>query len=137
VEAFAVKPRLKYLLDTHALLWAATDEERLSIKAARAIATTPYEQLAIADVTLQEIGLLLQIGKISFSGSPATVLGGMLNYVTVLPITLEIAIMAPALALPSGDQFDRIIAATAKVHRLTLITRDANITDAGVVATLW
>jgi PIN domain nuclease of toxin-antitoxin system len=41
------------------------------------------------------------------------------------------------LALPHGDQFDRIIAATAKVHRLPLITKDPNITDAAVVSTLW
>jgi len=129
--------RLKYLLDTHAFLWAATDEDRLSTKAARAIATTAYEQLAIADVTLQEIGLLLLSGRISIQGSPASVLGKLLNYVSVLPITLEIAIVAPALALPHGDQFDRVIAATAKVHRLPLITKDANITDAAVVATLW
>ncbi|HLP01067.1 MAG TPA: type II toxin-antitoxin system VapC family toxin [Opitutaceae bacterium] len=129
--------RLKYLLDTHAFLWAAIDEDRLSTKAARAIATTPYEQLAISDVTLQEIGLLVHVGKISFTGSPKTVLGTLLHYVTVLPISLEIALAAPALALPHGDQFDRIITATAKVHRLPLITRDANITDAGVVDTLW
>lgn len=129
--------RLKYLLDTHAFLWAATDEDRLSNKAARAVATTSYEQLAISDVTLQEIGLLLHSGRIDFAGSPNAVLGKLLNYVSVLPITLEIAIAAPALALPHGDQFDRIITATAKVHRLPLITKDANITDAGVVTTLW
>ncbi len=64
-------------------------------------------------------------------------IGGLLNYVTVLPISLEIARSDPALALPHGDQFDRIITATAKVHRLPLITRDANITDSGVVETLW
>ena len=129
--------RLKYLLDTHAFLWAATNEDRLSAKAARAIATTAYEQLAISDVTLQEIGLLLHSDRIAFHGSPATVLGRLLNYVTVLPITLEIAIAAPALALPHGDQFDRIITATAKIHRLPLITKDANIADAAVVITLW
>lgn len=129
--------RLKYLLDTHAFLWAATDETRLSNKAARAIATTPYEQLAISDVTLQEVGLLLNAGRISFSSSPSTVLGSLLDHVTVLPITLEIALSAPSLKLPHGDQFDRIITATAKAHGLTLITRDANITDSGVVPTLW
>jgi PIN domain nuclease of toxin-antitoxin system len=118
-------------------LWAATDEDRLSPKAARAISTTPYEQLAIADVTLQEIGLLLHASRISFNGSPSAVLKNLLNYVTVLPITLDIAISAPALALPHGDQFDRIITATAKIHRLVLITKDANITDASVVPTLW
>jgi len=129
--------KLKYLLDTHAFLWAAVDEDRLSNKAARAIATTPYEQLAISDVTLQEIGLLVHAGKISFTGSPQTVLGNLLHYVTVLPITLEVALSASELKLPHGDQFDRIITATAKTHRLPLITRDANITGAGVIETLW
>jgi hypothetical protein len=43
-----------------------------------------------------------------------------LKFVTVLPITLEIA-----------------LAATAKVHRLPLITKDANITDSSIVAILW
>jgi PIN domain nuclease of toxin-antitoxin system len=129
--------RLKYLLDTHALLWAATDEDRLSVKAARAVSATPYEQLAIADVTLQEIGLLVHSGRISFTASPQAVLGTLLHYVTVLPITLEIALLAPGLALPHGDQFDRIITATAKVHRLPLITRDANITDSGLVTAIW
>jgi PIN domain nuclease of toxin-antitoxin system len=129
--------RLKYVLDTHAFLWAATDEDRLSHKAARVISTTPYEQLAISGVTLQEIGLLLQSGRISFKGSPATILGGLLNYVTVLPITLDVALAAPQLALPHGDQFDRIITATAKVHLLPLITKDANISDSDVVTTVW
>lgn len=129
--------RLRYLLDTHAFLWAATDEDRLGNKAARAITTTPYEQLAIADVTLQEIGLLLHLGRISFKGSATTVLAKLLNYVTVLPITLEIAIAAPSLALPHGDQFDRVITATAKIHRLPLVTKDANITDSSVVSIVW
>jgi PIN domain nuclease of toxin-antitoxin system len=80
---------------------------------------------------------LLYLRRISFHGSPATVLGNLLNYVTVLPITLDIALAAPRLALPHGDQFDRIITATAKVHRLPLVTRDANITDASVVPTVW
>jgi PIN domain nuclease of toxin-antitoxin system len=127
----------KYLLDTHAFLWAAVDEEKLGAKAAKVIATTPYDRLAISDVTLQEIGLLLHSNRISFSGAPKTVLGALLEFVTVVPITLEVAIAAPALPLLHGDQFDRIITATAKVHRLTLITKDANITDSGVVNTLW
>ena len=34
-------------------------------------------------------------------------------------------------------QSNRIIAATVKIRRLALITRDANITDSGAVDTLW
>jgi PIN domain nuclease of toxin-antitoxin system len=130
-------PSVKYLLDTHAFIWAAIDEEKLSSKAAKAIALTPHDRLALSDVSLQEIGLLLHSGRLSVSGSPKQVLGAMLDFVTVLPISLEIAVIAPALPLPHGDQFDRIITATAKVHRLTLITKDANITDFGTVSTLW
>ena len=132
-----MKPRLKYLLDTHTLLWAATDEDKLGGKAARAIATSAFAQLAISDVTLQEIGLLLHAGRISFSGSAISVLAPVLDFVTVIPITLDIAISAPALSLSHGDQFDRIITATAKINRLTLITKDDNITDSEIIPTLW
>ena len=130
-------PRLRYLLDTHAFLWAAVEDERLSAKAARIIATTPWEQLAIADVTLQEIGLLVHLGRLQLSASPAAVLRPLLEFVTVLPITLDIALAAPPLPLPHGDQFDRIITATAKLHRLVLVSKDGNIADAGIVETLW
>jgi len=129
--------RLKYLLDTHALIWAAMDEDRLSPKAARVISTTPYEQLAVADITLQEIGLLVHSGRIFFKGSAASILGSLLDYVSILPITLEIGLMAPGLAFAHADQFDRVIAATAKVHGLPLITKDSNITDSALVTTVW
>jgi PIN domain nuclease of toxin-antitoxin system len=132
-----VKPKLRYLLDTHAFLWAAADEDRLGMEASRILAMTPYEQLAISDVTLQEIGLLLHLDRISLHGSPATVLARLLEHVQVLPITLPVATLAPSLKLPHGDQFDRIITATAKVHRLVLLTKDANIADSGVVSTVW
>jgi PIN domain nuclease of toxin-antitoxin system len=132
-----VTGRLKYLLDTHAFIWAATDDDRLSNRAVRIVTTTPCDQLAIADVTLQEIGLLLHSGRISFKGSPGMVLESLLNYLVVLPITLEIAIAAPELALPHGDHFDRIITATAKIHRLPLVTRDANISASSVISTVW
>ncbi|MEO6459681.1 MAG: PIN domain-containing protein, partial [Bdellovibrionota bacterium] len=62
---------IKYLLDTHALIWAAVDEDRLGTTAARAIAQTPYGKLAISDVTLQEVGLLLHSDRITVQGSPA------------------------------------------------------------------
>lgn len=132
-----MRSRLKYLLDTHAFLWAATDEDRLGAEAARLLAVTPCEQRAISDVTLQETGLLLEAGKISFTGSPAHVLGRLLDHVQVLPISRPVALAAPGLHLPHGDQFDRIITATARVHKLTLITKDASITDSDLVATVW
>jgi hypothetical protein len=72
----------------------------------RAIGTTPYEQLAISDVFLQEIGLLLHSGKLTVRGSPGTVLAGLLDYVTVLPITLDIAINSIASSPPRPKSTD-------------------------------
>lgn len=132
-----MKFRLKYLLDTHTFLWAAYHEDRLGTEAGRILAATPYEQLAIADISLQEIGLLVDADRISFSESPERAVRELLEFVTVLPITLEIGLLAPTLPLPHGDQFDRIITATAKLHKLPLMTKDANITDSGIVSTLW
>jgi PIN domain nuclease of toxin-antitoxin system len=129
--------RLRYLLDTHALIWAAIDDDRLGSAAARAIATTPHDQLAIADISLLEISQLFRKGALEFDVSAGSVFRTMLTHVTVLPITLDIALAAPTLALPPGDPYDRLIVATAKVHRLPLITKDANIADAALVPTVW
>jgi PIN domain nuclease of toxin-antitoxin system len=50
-------------------------------------------------------------------------------------IPIEIASLA--LALPHGDPFDRVIAATAKVHKVPLLTRDRLIAGSGVIETVW
>lgn len=127
---------MRYLLDTHALVWGAKWPERLSVAARRIIGSLP-EETAVCDVSLQEIGLLLHFGKIDLEGRAADVLGPLLKRLTVLPITLDAAIAAPALGLPHGDQFDRIITATAKILGLQLVTKDGNITDAGIVRVVW
>lgn len=129
--------RLRYLLDTHALIWAAVDDDRLGHDAARIIATTPHDQLAISDISLLEVSQLLRKGAIEFDVSAGSAFRAMFAHLTVLPIALEIALAAPALALPHGDPYDRIIVATAKTHRLALLTKDANIAGAGIVPTLW
>jgi PIN domain nuclease of toxin-antitoxin system len=56
----------------------------------------------------------------------------------VLPLTVDVAIESEQL----GDSFppdpaDRLIAATARVHDLTLITSDRSIRKSGAVRTLW
>ncbi len=129
--------RLRYLLDTHALIWAAVEQRRLGARAARMFQTTPLDEMAISDVSLQEIGMLVHLGRVAFKGTPQSVLAGLLDGLAVIPIDLNTATLAPALALRHGDPFDRIITATARVRGLTLVTRDANITDSELVPTLW
>ena len=49
------------------------------------------------------------------------------------PLTHEIVVVSRQLSLPHADPADRFLAATAKVHGLTLVTRNvADIAVAGV-----
>lgn len=127
----------RYLLDTHTLIWALVDDSKLSRDAARIVLGTPQDRLAISDLTLQEIGLLLNAGKLQLPDRFLSQLEAALEHIQVLPVTLPIALHAPALRLPHGDQFDRIICATARAWNIPLVTRDANITDAGVCNVVW
>ncbi|HNC24391.1 MAG TPA: type II toxin-antitoxin system VapC family toxin [Opitutaceae bacterium] len=129
--------RLRYLLDTHVLIWAAVERHRLGAGAARLFRSARLDEMAVSDVSLQEIGLLVHAGKVVFRDSPQRSLAGLLAGVTVIPIDLDAAVIAPALAMNHADPFDRMITATAKVRGLTLVTRDANISDSGLVPTLW
>jgi PIN domain nuclease of toxin-antitoxin system len=139
MEAGSLKRRteIRYLLDTHALIWAAVEDERLGKKAAKAIHGTAFNKLAISDVSLQEIGMLLHLGRLKIVGRPEEIFSTLLDHVTIVPISLEIALAAPGLRLPHGDQFDRIICATALSLGVPLITRDGNLTDSGIVSVLW
>ena len=59
-------------------------------------------------------------------------------HLDVLPLTVDVAIESEQL----GDSFppdpaDCLIAATARVHDLTLITSDTGIRKSGAVRTVW
>ena len=55
---------------------------------------------------------------------------------TVLPLTIPIAREVPPLMRVLRDPADCIIAATARVHGLRLLTSDQRILDANVVSTI-
>lgn len=78
--------------------------------------------------------MLEQRKRIAFSRQ---FLPSLAEALEVLPIVPAIASSASALALPQGDPFDRIIVATALHHGLTLVTKDAAITQSGLVPVLW
>ena len=61
-----------------------------------------------------------------------------LPHLEVLPLTVDVAIESEQLgeSFPP-DTADRLIAATARVHGLTLITSDEAIRRSGAVRTLW
>lgn len=81
--------------------------------------------------------MLNQKGRIELSESIHQYLKELENHYPVLPLQAPIAAEAFQLDLPQADPFDRVIVATARYHRLPLITRDAEITVSGLVEVIW
>jgi PIN domain nuclease of toxin-antitoxin system len=128
-------------LDTHVLVWAVTDKERLSRPAASAISRARVSDgIAIADVVIWELAFLLARGVLrTHSTIEKTVENFVIRSgVTVQPITPEIATIAAQFpdSYPK-DPIDRIVGATARAAGLVLVTKDERIRSSPLVKTIW
>ena len=129
------------LLDTQAALWLVTRPQRLSRAAASAISRARTGQgLAIASVTLMELAQMLADGRIRSTGTPQAWLRDFLDRTGVAVKEVEVDNASVAAHLPArfpSDPFDRLIAATAMVEGMALVTSDQRIQESGVVRTIW
>ena len=133
---------MKYLLDTHVWIWTLLDHPRLS-RRARGIVTTASasEPLGLAAISLKEASWLLAHGRVKVSAAEwsdwlreAAAAPGL----EILPLTVDIAVESERLpkSFPA-DPADRLIAATAKVHGLALLTADRTLRASRAVPTAW
>lgn len=131
---------MKYLLDTHILLWWLEGSDKLSAKQQAAIDTiSPHYPLLVADITLWEIATLWELGRIKLT----LPLRDWLEK-AVAPPLISLCAISPAIAsevatLPASfhrDSADRLIVATARVYGATLITSDTNIISAAIIPTI-
>ena len=127
------------LLDTHALLWMASDPKRLSKRAHEAIHTARQGPgIAVATITLWEIAWLAHHRRIVVIGSVESFVRETVARVILRPATPEIAALAVRLPDPfPKDPSDRLIAATAMVEGAPLVTADLRIRQSRVVETVW
>ena len=135
---------MRFLLDTQAWVWSVLDHPRLSRRARDALGTLAAdERVGLAAISLKEAAWHLAHGRLvvseEFGPWPLWLRrAASAPRIEILPLTVDIAIESEHLveSFPS-DPADALIAATARVHDLELITSDRSIRKSKGVATLW
>ena len=114
------------LLDTHVLVWLDEANPRLGAGATEQINIAFQAGNAmVSAISFWEVSMLVRKGRIRLDMDLAVWRNDFMEQGLIeLPVTGEIGIMAAALEQFHGDPADRLIAATALQHSLTLITAD-------------
>ncbi len=127
------------LLDTCCLLWAASDPEKLTPKAVEALCA-PDTKVWVSAISCAELACLVERERIALDRHWRKWFRDVIdaNVWTVADIDLQV--IEEAYSLPGDyhrDPADRIIAATARIKQLAILTADQKIIDYPHVETLW
>ncbi len=116
---------MNVLLDTHALLWSITGDDRLS-KTAGETFLNPENNLYFSAASFWEICIKLSLGKLSLKrGWFKTIQEEMrTNAIQWLPVEMQHCVELTELPFYHPDPFDRMLIAQAMVEDLRLLSRD-------------
>jgi len=128
---------VKILLDTHAFLWWATDDPRLSATARAAIGDEANNVL-ISAACAWEIATKHRLGKLGEAAGAVARFGELVaaDGFEHLSVTYLHALRAGSYPSMHRDPFDRMLASQSELEGLPLVTRDPAFEDFGT-KTLW
>jgi len=117
-----------FLLDTNVWLRGITESTTLPEPIRRILGERGAE-FGLSAISLWEVGKKHQIGKLDLRKDLLSWLNeAVANHIRMLPLTPEIVAEAMRLPdFPNRDPADELIVATARVHRLTLLTADTKL----------
>ena len=116
---------MKVLLDTHLLLWAAGQPNRLPVAALKLI-DAPTNELLFSAASIWEVAIKRGLGRNDFQADPRLLRRGLLdNGYSELPILSDHVVAIESLPPIHKDPFDRLLVAQATVEGITLLTTDS------------
>lgn len=121
---------MRLLLDTHTLIWALGEPDKLSTGSRKAL-RTPDTTVATSIACLWEIAIKHGLGR--FDTPPAVVAAGADEAgIDVLPLSVSAIVAVATLPHHHRDPFDRMVVAQALVGGWTVVTRDRQMERYGV-----
>lgn len=116
---------MKILLDTHAFLWAITEDAQLSLRA-REIFTARTSELFLSVASIWEILIKVQLRKLPLTKPVVPFLREQLanNKIHVLHIVLDHVARLEDLPVHHRDPFDRILVAQSLEEGWPLLSAD-------------
>lgn len=129
---------MQLLLDTCVLLWMVGDPDRLSTPAREVIARAD-SSLLVSAISAFEIAVKRSKGKLELPLPPREwVARALADYgISAVPMTSEMAALAPEVAVAHRDPCDRIILATAQILGIPIVTPDPLIRDCPDATVIW
>lgn len=127
--------RLKLLLDTHIWLWSLNAPERVGRRVQLEL-RDPSNEIWLSPISTWEALILNAKGRLDL---PADLIDWVARATAPFreaSLTHEVASASRSLSFAHQDPADRLLAATAKVLDLTLVTADARLLGLGEIATL-
>lgn len=124
---------MKVLLDTHAFLWFALADARLSASAT-ALLCDPRNELLLSPATYWEIAIKVSLGKYRLAQPLDEFLDGQIrvNRLSILPIAVRHVAAVAELPFHHRDPFDRLLVAQALTEGVPLVSSDESLDAYGV-----
>lgn len=116
-----------YLLDTHVLLWLATDVDRVPARLRDELVAA--DTLLVSAASAYEIAQKSRLGRLPHGGRVLARWTHLLEslFATELPLSASHLRAAGELAWEHPDPFDRMLVAQAQLEGLLLVTKDTRI----------
>jgi PIN domain nuclease of toxin-antitoxin system len=116
---------MKYLLDTHALIWCLEADNQLSVTA-REVISDANADIYVSIVSLWEMAVKMSLGKLKLSQSLEQVIDSLEQHnATLLSVNPAHVLKVSNLPFEHRDPFDRLLIAQALVENMKFISNEA------------
>ena len=119
---------MKYLLDTHTVLWFLEGQSRLSENVKQVLNDNLSSDLYVSIASLWEMVIKESVGKLEFNLTTSDFIKKLKeNDMTLIGISPEHIEHIKTLPFHHRDPFDRLLIATAQIENMIFLTSDEHI----------